>query len=104
MDVIVLWGRLLALIAPRYPKVRPKGARPPILLKTMLRVDFRQNWCALSDPMAEETLYDSEAMRRFAWIELGDDRIPDVDPAGQQSLLRCMKNCLRGIDDVKLLF
>jgi transposase, IS5 family len=26
--------------------------------------------------MAEETLYDSEAMRRFAGIELGDDRIP----------------------------
>ncbi|SFM64537.1 Transposase and inactivated derivatives, IS5 family [Shimia aestuarii] len=27
--------------------------------------------------MTEETLYDSEAMRRFAGIELGDDRIPD---------------------------
>ena len=27
--------------------------------------------------MAEETLYDSEAMRRFAGIEPGDDRIPD---------------------------
>ena len=27
--------------------------------------------------MGEETLYDSEAMRRFAGIELGDDRIPD---------------------------
>jgi len=27
--------------------------------------------------MAEETLYDSEAMRRFSGIELGDDRIPD---------------------------
>ena len=27
--------------------------------------------------MAEETPYDSEAMRRFAGIELGDDRIPD---------------------------
>ena len=38
---------------------------------------FLQNWYALSDPMAEETLYDSEAMRRFAGIELGDDRIPD---------------------------
>ena len=27
--------------------------------------------------MAEESLYDSEAMRRFDQIELGDDRIPD---------------------------
>jgi IS5 family transposase len=46
-------------------------------LETMLRVYFLQNWYALSDPMAEETLYDGEAMRRFAGIELGDDRIPD---------------------------
>lgn len=27
--------------------------------------------------MTEETLYDSEAVRDFAGIELGDDRIPD---------------------------
>jgi hypothetical protein len=46
-------------------------------LETMLRVYFLQNWYALSDPMTEETLYDSDAMRRFAGIELGDDRIPD---------------------------
>jgi IS5 family transposase len=46
-------------------------------LETMLRVYFLQQWYALSDPMAEETLYDSEAMRQFAGIELGDDRIPD---------------------------
>ena len=46
-------------------------------LETMLRVHFLQNWYALSDPMAEEMLYDSEAMRRFAGIELGDDRVPD---------------------------
>jgi transposase, IS5 family len=77
MDAVVPWGRLLALIAPHYPKAGPKGGRPPMLLETMLRVYFLQNWYALSDPMAEETLYDSEAMRRFAGIELGDDRIPD---------------------------
>jgi transposase, IS5 family len=77
MDAVVPWGRLLALIAPHYPKAGPKGGRPPMPLETMLRVYFLQNWYALSDPMAEETLYDSEAMRRFAGIELGDDRIPD---------------------------
>ncbi len=77
MDAVVPWGRLLALIEPHYPKVGPKGGRPPMQLETMLRVYFLQNWYALSDPMAEETLYDSEAMRRFAGIELGDDRIPD---------------------------
>ena len=77
MDAVVPWTRLLALIAPHYPKVGPKGGRPPMPIETMLRVYFLQNWYALSDPMAEETLYDSEAMRRFAGIELGDDRIPD---------------------------
>ena len=77
MDAVVPWDRLLNLITPHYPKAGPKGGRPPMLLETMLRVYFLQNWYALSDPMAEETLYDSEAMRRFAGIELGDDRIPD---------------------------
>lgn len=77
MDAVVPWGRLLALIAPHYPKVGPKGGRPPMPLETMLRVYFLRNWYALSDPMAEEPLYDREAMRRFAGIELGYDRIPD---------------------------
>ena len=74
MDAVVPWRRLQALIEPHYPKVGPKGGRPPMPLETMLRIYFLQNWYALSDPMAEETLYDSEAMRRFAGIELGDDR------------------------------
>ena len=77
MDAVVPWDRLLGLIGPHYPKTGAKGGRPPMPLETMLRVYFLQNWYALSDPMAEEMLYDSEAMRRFAGIELGDDRIPD---------------------------
>lgn len=46
-------------------------------LETMLRVCFLQQWYAPSDPMAGEMLYDSYAMRQFAGIEPGDDRIPD---------------------------
>lgn len=46
-------------------------------LETKLWAYFLENWCALSDLMAEEMLYDSDAIRRFAGIELGDDRIPD---------------------------
>lgn len=42
-----------------------------------MRIYCLQQWYALSDPMAEESLYDSDAMRRFAGLELGDDRIPD---------------------------
>ena len=48
MDAVVPWGRLLGLIAPHYPKVGPKGGRPPMALETMLRVYFLQNWYALS--------------------------------------------------------
>ena len=77
MDAVVPWGHLLVLIAPHDLEAGPKVGRPPMPLETMLRVYFLQNWYALSDPIAEETLYDSEAMRRFAGIDLGDDRIPD---------------------------
>jgi len=36
-----------------------------------------QQWYGLSDPAMEDALYDSEAMRRFADIELEADVIPD---------------------------
>ncbi len=56
MDMVVPWARLMALIDPHDPKSGPKGGRPPMPLGTMLRLSFLQNWYALSDPMAEETL------------------------------------------------
>ena len=56
MEAVVPWQRLLALSEPHYPKVGPKGGRPPMPLEVMLRVYFLQNWYALSVPMAEETL------------------------------------------------
>jgi transposase, IS5 family len=77
IDAMVPCGKLLALIAPNYPKAGSKDERPLMPLETMLRIYFLQNWQALSGPMAEETLYDSEAMRRFAGIESGDVRILD---------------------------
>jgi IS5 family transposase len=43
----------------------------------MLRVYCLQQWFNLSDPQAEDMLYDSESMRRFARVELGEDPIPD---------------------------
>jgi IS5 family transposase len=43
----------------------------------MLRIYFLQIWFNLSDPGAEEAIYDSESMRRFARIELSEDTIPD---------------------------
>src|SRR5215813_167200 len=75
MDAVIPWSRLLALIEPHYPTAGQ--GRPPIGLERMLRVYFLQQWFNLSDPQAEDSLYDSESMRHFAGIELSDDRIPD---------------------------
>ena len=75
MNQVVPWKRLLKLIEPHYPKAG-KG-RPPMPMETMLRIYFLQQWYALSDPAAEEALYDMESMRQFAGLELVDDAIPD---------------------------
>ncbi|NOR71739.1 MAG: IS5 family transposase [Methylomarinum sp.] len=75
MEQVVPWSRLLNLIKPHYPKAG-KGRRP-MPLEVMLRIYFLQQWYGLSDPAAEESLYDIESMRRFAGLELGDDAIPD---------------------------
>ena len=77
MDAVVPWARLTALIEPHYPKAGPKGGRPPMPLEIMLRVYCLQQWYTLSDSAAEEALYDSNAMCRFAGLELVDDSIPD---------------------------
>ena len=75
MDAVIPWARLLKLIEPFYPK---KGrGRQPLGLEKMLRIYFLQQWFDLSDPQAEDELYDSESMRRFARIELSEDVIPD---------------------------
>jgi transposase, IS5 family len=75
MDAVIPWQRLLALIEPHYPK--PGNGTQPLPMERMLRIYFMQNWFNLSDPGAEDALYDSESMRRFAGIELVEDDIPD---------------------------
>jgi IS5 family transposase len=75
MNAVVPWARLTALIAPHYPK--GTGGRPTMPLERMLRVYFMQQWFNLSDPQAEDALYDIEPMRRFAGIELAEDAVPD---------------------------
>lgn len=75
MDQVVPWTRLLKLIAPHYPKAG--NGRAPMPLETMLRIYFLQQWFNLSDPAAEDSLYDIESMRRFCGIELSDNAVPD---------------------------
>ena len=76
MEQIIPWKELTAAIEPYYPK--PEGAgRRPVGLERMLRIHFLQHWFDLSDPGAEEALYDSRAMRNFVGIDLGREPVPD---------------------------
>jgi transposase, IS5 family len=75
MDAVIPWADLLRLIEPHYP--RAGNGRQPLGLEKMLRIYFVQQWFNLSDPQAEDSLYDSESIRRFVRIELSEDVVPD---------------------------
>ena len=77
MTAVVPWSMLEALIEPHYAKVGAKGGRRPFPLGMMLRIYCLQQWYNLSDPGAEEALYDIQSMRGFVGLELGRDDIPD---------------------------
>ena len=78
MERVVPWARLVALIAPHYPK--GLRGRPPVDLERMLRVYFLQQWYGLADEALEDTIYDSQAMRHFAGIDQASktNSVPDA--------------------------
>src|SRR6266513_3372187 len=75
MEQVVPWSALCALVEPHYPKAG--NGRRPVGIERMLRIYFLQQWFSLSDPAAEEALYDSPLMRQFAQIDLGNEPVPD---------------------------
>jgi IS5 family transposase len=76
MERIIPWQELTAAIEPLYPN--PLGAgRRPVGVERMLRIYFLQHGFNLSDPGAEEALYDSRALRAFAGIDLGREPVAD---------------------------
>jgi IS5 family transposase len=78
MQQILPWKELTAAIEPVYPKGgSTAGGRPPVPLERLLRIYFLQLWFNLSDPAAEEALYDSVSMRDFVGIDLGREPAPD---------------------------
>jgi transposase, IS5 family len=63
------------LIEPYNP--RGENGRPPVGLSVRLRIYFLQHSFNLSDPAADEALYDSRALRRFVGVDLGRAAAPD---------------------------
>ena len=76
MEEVLPWVRLLAVIAPHYPK--GERGRPPLGLERMLRVYFLQQWYGLADEALEDALYDSQALRHFARLDLAAEGVPDA--------------------------
>ena len=76
MEEVIPWARLLAVIEPHYPT--GERGRPPIGLERMLRVYFLQQWYGLADEALEDALYDSQALRGFARIDLHVEGVPDA--------------------------
>ncbi len=75
MNQVIPWSALAAVIEPHYPKAG--NGRPPVKLERMLRIYFLQHWFNLSDPAAEEALYDSHSMKKFVGVDLGQETVPD---------------------------
>jgi IS5 family transposase len=76
MDQVVPWARLVKVVEPYYPK--GERGRPPVGIERMLRIYFVQHWYGLSDEALEDAIYDSQAMRTFAGIDLGVEDAPDA--------------------------
>jgi len=53
-----------------------RGGGPRIGIERMLRIYFLQQWYALAYEALEDALYDSQAMRTFAGIDLSVEAMP----------------------------
>ena len=76
MELVVPWARLVERLRPLYPK--GERGRPPTGLERMLRIYFVQQWYGLADEALEDALYDSQALRGFAGIDLSVAAVPDA--------------------------
>ena len=76
MEQVVPWARLVNRLRPFYPK--GERGRPPVGLERMLRIYFLQQWYGLADEALEDALYDSQALRGFAAIDLSVTTVPDA--------------------------
>jgi IS5 family transposase len=75
MKRVVPWTQLAQVIAPHYP--RGEGGRPTQPLERMLKIHCLQQWFALSDPAAEEAIYDRASFQRFLDLDLLSEDVPD---------------------------
>jgi pilus assembly protein CpaE len=96
MEQVVPWGELLALVESH--DLPAGSSQPPVGLPILLRIYFLQRWFNLSEPGAEEALYESPVLRSFVGVDLG------LAPAPDEAAIRHFRQMLEESDlDGKIL-
>lgn len=75
MGSVIPWGKFAGKILPHYESKNTGRKKKEVLL--MLRIYFLQQWYNLSDPAAEEAIYDRNSFQKFLGIDLLSESVPD---------------------------
>lgn len=75
MDSVIPWGAFMAQIEPHYE--HKKLGRNKMDGWMMLKIYFLQQWFNLSDPEAEDQIYDRGSFQKFLDIDLLANKVPD---------------------------
>lgn len=75
MEEVVPWDAFIEKIMPSYQQ-KHTGRRRIDALR-LLKIHFLQQWYNLSDPGAEEAVYDRNSFQKFLGIDLLADTVPD---------------------------
>lgn len=76
MYKVIPWGDFIRAIEPYYEK-KGKVGRNKKNIEIMLKIYFLQHWYSLSDPAAEEAIYDRNSFQKFLGIDLLSCDVPD---------------------------
>lgn len=76
MNKVIPWEEFIKAIEPHYKK-KGKVGRNRKKLIMMLKIYFLQQWYELSDPAAEEAIYDRNSFQKFLGIDLLSCDVPD---------------------------
>jgi transposase, IS5 family len=75
MERIIPWEKFCDEAQPYYEEKETGRKRMELVM--MLRIYFLQQWYALSDPAAEEAIYDRNSFQKFLGIDLLSHTVPD---------------------------
>ncbi len=75
MERVIPWGKMVGKILPHYEEAKTGRKRKEAIL--MLKIYFLQQWYNLSDPAAEEAMYDRNSFQKFLDIDLLSEYVPD---------------------------